>query len=427
MKQDDAPRVLDRSEHPISRKNIESNALKVIRRLDRAGYKGYLVGGSVRDLMLGRQPKDFDAATDARPNQVKRVFRNSRIIGRRFRLVHVYFHDGIIELATFRRNPDPKEQASAPGELLITSDNEFGTPREDAFRRDFTVNALFYDISEFSIIDYVGGIDDLEAGIIRTIGDPRVRFCEDPVRMMRACEMAGRLDFTIDGDSQRAIQELAGEIDKAAPARITEEIVQLLRCGAAGPSMQWMHDLGLLRRVLPEADLMLSARAHGAQELERLVPAIDALINRGRELSDPTLLGALLLPTVLLRRRELEAESGVRIRRRRLRQLTEEVTKPFFSRHTVARFKAEAVGLALDTFNSLGERRWSLNERIQLARRNSFHDALGLFEIMVEATGEGGSDFEAWARVGREIPRGRSAPTRRRRPRGRRRGRGPGV
>ena len=180
------PRILGRAEHPISRKNIDANALKVLSRLTQSGHKAYLVGGSVRDLMLGRTPKDFDAATDAGPNQARRIFRNSRIIGRRFRLVHVFFHDGIVELATFRRDPDPDEQASAPGDLLITSDNVFGTPREDAFRRDFTVNALFYDVSTFSVIDYVGGIDDLEAGIIRTIGDPEVRFSEDPVRMMRA-------------------------------------------------------------------------------------------------------------------------------------------------------------------------------------------------------------------------------------------------
>lgn len=417
------PRILARSEHPISRKGIDSNALKVLYRLNRSGHKAYLVGGSVRDLMLGRKPKDFDVATDARPNQAKRLFRNSRIIGRRFRLVHVFFHGGdIVELATFRRDPDPEEQKSADGELLITSDNVFGTPREDAFRRDFTVNALFYDVSSYSVIDYVGGIDDLEAGIIRTIGDPEVRFCEDPVRMMRACEMAGRLDFTIDRGSQEAIEKLAREIEKASPARMTEEIMQLLRCGAAGPSMQWMHDLGLLEIVVPEASLILSAARHGAPELERLIPAIDALVLRGRQLSDPTLLATLLLPALLLKRREVEEARGERIQRRRLRELTEDVTETFFSRHTVARFKAEAVRLALDTFNRLGERKWNVNERIRLARRSSFPDALGLFEVMVEATGQGRDQFEAWERVGREVPRRRATKPKPRRRRRRKRG-----
>jgi poly(A) polymerase len=404
MTNEDSTRIVARSEHSLSRRAIDANALGVLRKLNRAGFKGFLVGGSVRDLMLGRKPKDFDVATDASPNQARRLFRNSRIIGRRFRLVHVYFQGDIVELATFRRDPDPDEQASAPGDLLITSDNVFGTPRQDAFRRDFTVNALFYDIGELSVIDYVGGIDDLEAGIIRTIGDPDVRFREDPVRMMRACEMAGRLGFTIDGESQDSMRRLSDEIRKAAPARITEEILQLLRCGAAGPAMKWMRELGLLSIIFPEADLALSAGRHGAPELEQLIPAIDSLVARGRELSDASLLAALMLPSVLLRRREVEEASGKRIQRRRLRTLIEEVTAPFFERHTVAKFKAEAVGLALDTFHSLGERRWNVNERIRLARRTSFGDALELFAMMVEATGEGREDFEAWDRVRREMP-----------------------
>ncbi len=416
-------RVLERSEHPISRRNIGAEALKVLKRLDGRGFKGYLVGGGVRDLMLGRTPKDFDIATDASPGQVKRLFRNSRIIGRRFRLAHVFFGPTIIEVATFRRDPDPQGQKSPPGDLLITSDNEFGTPREDAFRRDFTVNALFYDISSFTVLDYVGGIEDLADGVIRTIGDPEVRFCEDPVRMMRACEMAGRLDFTIDRASQEAIQSLAREIEKAAPARMTEEIVQLLRCGAAGPSMQWMHDLDLLDIVLPEAAVVLEARKHGLDDFEMLVPAIDRLVNDGCQLSDPTLLAALLLPTVLLERREVETSTGRRILRRRLRRLTEDVAAPFFSRLTLAKFKSEAALQALDTFHSLGERNWNLQERIQLARRASFGDALDLFRILVATTGEGEAEYAAWERVRREVPgRKRPArPRRRRRRRGRRR------
>jgi poly(A) polymerase len=187
------PRILSRPQHGLSRKAVQKSALKVLYRLSGSDHLAYLVGGAVRDLLLGHAPKDYDVATDARPQRIRRLFRNSRIIGRRFRLVHVYFRDGIIEVSTFRRSPDPQAQESDAGDLLITDDNVFGSPREDAFRRDFTINALFYDISNFSVIDYVGGIDDLEAGIVRVIGDPGVRFCEDPVRMMRACEYAGRL------------------------------------------------------------------------------------------------------------------------------------------------------------------------------------------------------------------------------------------
>src|SRR5204863_4964082 len=217
------PRILARSEHPVSRSLIDKNALKVLYRLQSAGYKAYLVGGGVRDLMLGRKPKDFDVATDARPNEIRRVFRNARIIGRRFRLAHVLFAEGVVEVSTFRRiplagevpTPDPTTGEGAPRDLLITSDNTFGNPREDAFRRDFTVNALFYNIADFSVIDYTGGVDDLQRHLIRAIGDPDVRFQEDPVRMLRACEFAARLGFGIEHGSQEAIERQKGELRKA--------------------------------------------------------------------------------------------------------------------------------------------------------------------------------------------------------------------
>ena len=201
--QEESPRVLSRAEHPISRKNIDESAIKVLYRPHRSGKKGYLVGGGVRDLMLSGRPKDFDVATDALPREVKRLFRNSRIIGRRFRLVHVFFQNETVEVSTFRRDPDREAQRGGPEDLLITDDNVFGTPREDAFRRDFTVNALFYDIGDFTVIDYVGGIEDLEARLIRAIGDPDVRFPEDPVRMLRACELAARLQFGIESELRR--------------------------------------------------------------------------------------------------------------------------------------------------------------------------------------------------------------------------------
>ncbi len=166
-----APVVVARPDHSISRKLISEGAVKVLYRLKNAGYKGYMCGGAVRDLMLGKLPKDFDVCTDAEPRELRRLFRNARIIGRRFRLAHVIFRDGIVEVSTFRRTPDPEEQKGGPEDLLITSDNAFGTPREDAFRRDFTINALFYNVADFSVIDYVGGTEDLEAGLIRVIGE----------------------------------------------------------------------------------------------------------------------------------------------------------------------------------------------------------------------------------------------------------------
>src|SRR5437763_3469753 len=203
------PRIVPRAEHPLSRSDIDSDALKVLYRLRQCNLAAYLVGGSVRDLLLSRRPKDFDIGTSAHPYQVKKLFRNCWIIGRRFSLAHVKFGLKVIEVATFRRQvvageevvadgvpaPDP---TTPEGEQLIHHDNTFGTPEEDAFRRDFTINALFYDIATFSVIDYVGGLDDLRAAIVRSIGDPEVRVREDPVRMMRAVALAARLDFSID-------------------------------------------------------------------------------------------------------------------------------------------------------------------------------------------------------------------------------------
>src|SRR3954468_2367669 len=179
--------VVDRSEHPISRREIPENVLKVLYRLHRSGYRAYLCGGSVRDLLMDRTPKDFDVATDAHPTEVRRLFRNSRIIGRRFRLVHIIFQDQTVEVATFRREPERGSEGAAE-DILITDDNTFGSPLQDARRRDFTINALFYNIADFSIIDYVGGLEDMELKRVRVIGDPDVRFREDPARMMRAVE-----------------------------------------------------------------------------------------------------------------------------------------------------------------------------------------------------------------------------------------------
>ena len=209
------PLIIPRNEHSLSRKNIDADALKVLRRLSKFDHIAYLVGGSVRDLLLGRNPKDFDVGTSAHPHQIKQLFRNCWIIGRRFRLAHVKFGQKTIEVATFRRlvtpgsERDPDTEPVSAGtstqakqdqlrNRIIRRDNTFGTPEEDAFRRDFTVNALFYDIATSGLIDYVGGLKDLDSRLIRCIGDPNVRFLEDPVRMVRAVAFAARLDFRID-------------------------------------------------------------------------------------------------------------------------------------------------------------------------------------------------------------------------------------
>src|SRR5207344_1893477 len=257
------PRVVPRAEHTLSRRDIDPDALKVLYRLRQYEHTAYLVGGSVRDLLIGRRPKDFDIGTSAHPYQVKKLFRNCWIIGRRFRLAHVKFGQKVIEVATFRRQvavgeeivqdgvpaPDP---TTPEGEQLIHHDNTFGTPEEDAFRRDFTINALFYDIATFSVIDYVGGLEDLRAGIVRSIGDPDVRLNEDPVRMLRAIAIAARLDFTIEPSLLAAIRTHRREISKSSMARLLEEYYKILRAGSSEKAFRGLAEAGLLEPISSE-------------------------------------------------------------------------------------------------------------------------------------------------------------------------------
>jgi len=274
------PIIIPRSDHPISRKNIDADALKVLYRLYRSGHTAFLVGGGVRDLLIGRNPKDFDISTSARPGQVKKLFRNCWLIGRRFRLAHIHFRDHkIVEVSTFRAQPERDEENQE--DLLVRQDNTFGSPEEDALRRDFTINGLFYDIASFSLIDYVGGVDDIEAGVIRTIGDPNVRFREDPVRMLRAIKFAARLDFAIEPETWEAICEHAEEITRCSTSRVVEEAARLLEGGASCRSLQLMKASGLLGYVLPEVyeylhgvpagpGLQLDARSEARQSSEAI-------------------------------------------------------------------------------------------------------------------------------------------------------------
>lgn len=412
------PIILARSEHPISRRNIDVGALKVLYRLHQAGFKGYLVGGAVRDLMLGRRPKDFDVSTDARPQQIRRLFRNSRIIGRRFRLAHIYFREGTVEVSTFRRPPDPEAQGSAPDELLITDDNVFGTPQQDACRRDFTVNALFYDIGDFSVIDFVGGIADLEQRVIRAIGEPSVRVCEDPVRMLRACELSGRLEFAVEPKTEAAIRTHRREIEKASPARLGEEIGQILLSGSAQRVLRLAMDVGLLEVFLPEAYTLLTVDRQEARGFQRIPEVLDHFVDQGTSLSEPALLGALLLPAVLLRRHDVEALNQRPIRRSALRQLINDAVEQLALRFSLSRTKSDGVRQALWSFQRLGERWGSAASRLQFATQPGFDDALILLEVMVAATGEGQEQLEEWRRIRANRPA--PPPARRRRARRRR-------
>ncbi len=330
------PVVVPRAEHGLSRRDVDPDALKVLYRLKEGGFKAYLVGGGVRDLLLGRRPKDFDIGTDAHPHQIKRLFRNAWIIGRRFRLVHVKFGEKVIEVATFRRQVPPDEvagdrehtaQATNPEAANPTGadrghddhqetavhersdrhgprdghvhpvhrDNSFGTDEEDAFRRDFTINALFYDISTYSIIDYVGGLDDLRAGVIRSIGDPEVRFHEDPVRMQRAVAFAARLGFTLDPPVARAIKKCGALLGTAAPARLMDEYYKILRTGMSGRIFETLRETGLLKALAPALHAA-AGKADFQASLARLDSYRDSFDEVPAPLTNPILLGSLIVP-----------------------------------------------------------------------------------------------------------------------------------
>jgi poly(A) polymerase len=285
------PRIIPRSSHRISRQHIADEALKVLYRLRQLGYLAYLVGGGVRDLYLGKRPKDYDIATDARPSRLKKIFRNCRIIGRRFRIAHVYFPDNkIVEVATFRRG-EVRSIEKDTGVILL--DNEYGTPEEDAKRRDLTINGLFYDIDTFSIIDYVGGVEDLERKLIRTIKDPDASFQEDPVRMVRALRHASRTEFRLEDQTRDAIRRNRLELHKANPSRLMEEFFRDLRGGSAARVFKGFLELHVLETILPGLAQQLIEHGSG-HPLWRRLEVVDRWVLAGREISSPVLLAALL-------------------------------------------------------------------------------------------------------------------------------------
>ena len=342
------PIVIPRADHTISRSNIDADALKVLYRLHRNDHLAYLVGGSVRDLLLGRRPKDFDIGTSAHPSEVKRLFRNCWIIGRRFRLAHVKFGTKVIEVATFRRKvpppdpaapeadaPDPPARDGKPARRVVHQENTFGTPEEDAFRRDFTLNALFYDISTFGIIDYTGGLADLRAGVIRCIGDPDERFMEDPVRMLRAVAFESRLDFRIDTLVLEAIDRKRLEMAHSAPPRLIEEFYKLLRAGVSARTFKSLRATGLLEGVAPELQF------RPPDSLWQSLSELDAYrmrLDSPETLTNALLLGSLLVPLgfqtqpqedapltlgiLPLARRDVERLRQILQLQRRLRDLT---------------------------------------------------------------------------------------------------------
>jgi poly(A) polymerase len=245
--------VLSRGEHGISRKNIDDHALKVLYRLHKAGFHAHLVGGAVRDLLLGVKPKDFDVATDATPEQVNKLFRNCRLIGRRFRLAHVHFGRTIIEVATFRTDHESSQSGEQHESGRITRDNVYGELADDVWRRDFTANALYYDVSDFSVIDFVGGFEDIKKRRLHLIGDVETRYREDPVRMLRALRFSAKLNFTIDEQSRAPIFTLGHLLQDIPAARLYEEVLKLFHSGHALRSFELLQEFDVLKYLFPAA------------------------------------------------------------------------------------------------------------------------------------------------------------------------------
>ncbi len=293
------PLIIPRSEHPISRKMMSEEALKVLYRLHRHAFIAYLVGGSVRDLLLGRVPKDFDVATNAHPHEINTLFKNSRVIGRRFRLVQVFFKGGkVIEVSTFRSRSLFEEIETEDGNIIRTEN--FGTPEEDALRRDITINGLFYNIADFSIIDYVGGMTDLKRQIIRTIGDPNERFQQDPVRMIRVIRHAARTGFPIEDPTHQAIIRHRKEIQKCSPSRVRDEFIRDLKEGVTQPSLNLMLQTGLLSSLFPDLDRVFGDRNpwknRDQQLFLTLFSLVDELIHMGRAVPESVLFALFLTP-----------------------------------------------------------------------------------------------------------------------------------
>lgn len=381
----------------VRTRDIDPDGVKVVRKLLAADHEAYFVGGCVRDLYLRRKPKDFDVATSATPEEIRRLFRNSRVIGRRFRLVHVYFGPKVIETSTFRSAPRNDDD----DDLLIRHDNEWGSVEDDARRRDFTVNGLFYDVETGRIVDFVDGLDDLDAGVIRTIGDAETRFREDPVRMIRAIKFAARLDFQIEPECWAALLGCAEDIRKCSRARVLEEIYKLMRGGASRRSFELLHVSGLLGHIWPPYAELLddpipapgrlgdAPKTHPAHRLLRHLDALDNYVLETRQDIGNGVLAAVLFAPFLAddllhgARQDLDA------------QIDDVMAKPSVYLGVARRDRELARQIIM------AHRRMALpgrggRRRSSLVQRQYFHDALIFLGISVQARGGDGSELRRW-------------------------------
>jgi poly(A) polymerase len=457
------PNILQRSEHPVSRKHISPEALKVLYRLNDKGYKAYLAGGCVRDLLLGRTPKDFDVVTDATPQEVRRCFNHCRLIGRRFRLAHVIFGQEVIEVATFRASGAADDQVdSLPSEELengesaddadereddvadeeeflepepaavnpdlmvhgetgmVLRDNVFGSPEEDAFRRDFTINGMFYNIHDFSIIDYVGGLADIERRVVHCIGDPDLRYQEDPVRMIRALRFAASLDLTIEDNTFQAILRQREHLAHASNARMFEEILKFFHSGAMSKAFGLWKDTGLLEVMFPGfAEWFLHQATPAETEwIQQAFRQMDKWkLNQVR--ASPELLYAMLLGPYI-RSRAAAAMDGEKSVYEALRDAVMDVQRELSVRVLIPKRVAFLVFDLLGNQDRFQDR--SHPARVErFVRRPFFRDALVLYKFDCLARGEAQPELlMAWSRDLQNAPAQGPRESRPRRPRRRR-------
>ncbi|MFN3200183.1 MAG: polynucleotide adenylyltransferase PcnB [Bradymonadia bacterium] len=400
-------------DHPITPEQIDEDAAKVLRRLNQFGHEAFLVGGGVRDLMLGIQPKDYDVVTSATPNEVRDLFNNCRLIGRRFRLAHILFSGGkIIECATFRAKPPETSRGD-----LIVDDNEFGTPDTDAQRRDFTVNGLFYDQQTTQVIDYVGGLHDLERRVLCTIGEPAVRFREDPVRMLRAVKFMARLDLDLDPANRAAIESERTELTKSAIPRLYEEIIRMLKGGAAARSFELLEELGLLELMLPEFSGWLRGNPGAPEALKRTLGALDDAIRQGASASNGMLITALYWPIY----RDLVSPYAEGANPKAMAEMAQILVSPAAARLRMPRRDLFAVINALERQYRHHQVLKKKGRRVSFVREQSFPEFIGLLHLRTVSEGLPQEPLQAWQDLALEHRRPEQHRPRRGRRRPRRR------
>jgi poly(A) polymerase len=384
--------ITKRQDHAISRSLIDPNAQKVLYRLNRAGHTAYLVGGGVRDLLLGRRPKDFDVSTDAHPQQIKALFRNSMLIGRRFRLAHIRFGDMIIETSTFRRQGSHDTAPEESGKhAKHKRTNTFGTPEEDAHMRDFTINGLFYDIRDYTVIDHVGGQKDLQSKLIRCIGDPGKRFPDDPVRMVRAVRFASRLDFTIEKKTLRAIKRHREELQNAAPARMIEEIYRLFGFGTGQEAFRLLEKTKILPVLLPTLSEHLCKTSSTGPNLWDYLQAFDDMQPHAGVQREAAILAVLAFP--LFEQRLLQG--GDEIKASQHQDLAREVLRDLLENLPAPRRVIDCLARAFDAQRRFNNPKGRFSKK-RFVLQGSFPTALFVRELCLRAQGKDTGELTRW-------------------------------